>query len=429
VRLTVLPDDSLFDEPLLIRIDGLPSGVEILLEAEAEDATGVPWQSRAAFRSDEAGSIDPAGQAPLSGTYAGVDPAGLLWSMSPLGGPEDPRKFQAGHGPLLFRFTAAEAEAVRTSFTVVRRATVPGVKRTQVQEGSLSGAFYQPASQRPVPGVVLFHGSGGGIAGLEPVAGLLASHGYAAFVVGYFGVPGLPGHACEIPLESLATGIRWMADRPEVDASRLAAAGTSLGAEAVLAMASFLEGLPLKAVVAMSPSSVLWQALTPGMLQRKGRWSLHGQGLPYVPMRGEKLAGQVFANALRGLFAHPHPLKTLPAYEEALGNQEVVAPASIPVERFSAPLLLLVGDSDPVWPSSAMSKVILERRAVAGGGQADELAVYADAGHLTLHVPNVPTTVRAGSAGGLDFGGTPAGDASAMASAWNRILQFLDRHL
>lgn len=429
MRLTVLPDDSLFDEPLLIRIDGLPPGAEILLEAEAEDATGVPWQSRAAFRSDEAGSIDPAGQAPLSGTYAGVDPAGLLWSMSPLGGPEDPRKFQAGHGPLLFRFTAAEAEAVRTSFTVVRRATLPGVKRTQVQEGNLSGAFYQPASEKPVPGVVLFHGSGGGVAGLEPVAGLLASHGYAALVAGYFGVPGLPGHACEVPLEALASGLRWLAVHPEVDPARLAAAGTSLGAEGVLAMASFIEGLPLKAVVAMSPSSVLWQALTPGMLQRKGRWSLEGQGLPYAPMRGEKLAGQAFANALRGLFAHPHPLKTLPAYEEALRDGEASRPAAIPAERVAAPLLLLAGDSDPVWPSVAMSQAILERRKKAGVGQGDELAVYPEAGHLTLHVPNVPTTVRAGSAGGLDFGGTPAGDAAAMASAWRRILQFLDRHL
>ena len=261
------------------------------------------------------------------------------------------------------------------------------------------------------------------------MAALLASHGYAALVVGYFGVPGLPSHPCEIPLEALAAGVRWLAARPEVDRGRLAAAGTSLGAEGVLAMASLTEGLPLKAVVAMSPSSVLWQALMPGMLQRKCRWSFCEKGLPYAPLRGEKLAGQVFANALRGLFAHPHPLKTLPAYEEALKSEETVHTASIPAERIAAPLLLLAGESDPVWPSAPMARMLLQRRKEAGVGQDDRLALYPEAGHLTLHVPNVPTTVRAGSAGGLDFGGTPAGDASAMADAWRKILEFLERHV
>lgn len=428
MRLTVLPDDSLFDEPLLIRVDGAPPGAEVLLEAEAEDATGVPWQSRAAFRSDGDGSVDPAVQPPLSGSYGGADPAGLLWSMAPQGGPEDPRKFQAGHGPLLFRFAAA-AEGSRSSFTVVRRAAASGVRRTEVQEGTLSGAFYQPPAAKSHPGLVLYHGSGGGVSGLEPVAALLASHGYAALAVGYFGVPGLPSHPCEIPLEALAAGVQWLAARPEVDPGRLAAAGTSLGAEGVLAMAALTEGLPLKALVAMSPSAVLWQALMPGMLPKKGRWSLCGRGLPYLSLRGEKLAGQAFANALRGLFAQPHPLKTLPAYEEALRSGEAARSASIPAERIVAPLLLLAGESDPVWPSAQMARTLLQRREDAGGGKEDGLTLYPEAGHLTLHVPNVPTTVRAGSAGGLDFGGTPAGDAAAMASAWRTILQFLDRHL
>ena len=99
MRLTVLPDDSLFDEPLLIRVDGVPPGTEVFLEAEAEDATGVPWQSRAVFGADTDGSVNPAAQAPLSGSYGGTDQAGLLWSMAPMGGPEDPESSRRATAP------------------------------------------------------------------------------------------------------------------------------------------------------------------------------------------------------------------------------------------------------------------------------------------------------------------------------------------
>jgi bile acid acyltransferase/acyl-CoA thioester hydrolase-like protein len=106
---------------------------------------------------------------------------------------------------------------------------------------------------------------------------LLASHGFAALVVGYFGIPGRPRTLCEVPLESLAAGVERLRGHEAVDRRGVAALGTSVGAEAVLAMASYIDGLELAAVVGVAPSSVVWQALGDGRPPDKPRWTLGGR--------------------------------------------------------------------------------------------------------------------------------------------------------
>jgi dienelactone hydrolase len=422
MRLEALPADALTDEPLSIRLADLPAGAEVALAVSAADEEGSRWRSESRFGGGLEGTLDLGRVAPLSGSYDRADPMGPLWSMGPPEGEGDPRFHIPWEGFEAELQAAADGE--RASATVRRRFAAEGVERVDIADPDLTAALFLPPGRGPHPGVAMYHGSGGGIAGLAPSGALLASHGFAALVVGYFGVAGAPQTLCEVPLESLATGVERLRAQEGVDSGRIAALGTSVGAEATLAMASYIEGLELAAVVGVAPSSVVWQALADGRPPDKPRWTLGGKPLPYARVKGERLLGQVMIeNPLRKLVHRQPELHTVEAYEAGL-RQPAAREAAIPLERIRAPLLVLAGEDDEVWPAARMARAAVERR---GRQRADRLVIYPHTGHISLRPPGVPTTVL--RSGELAFGGTAAGFFDAMQAAWPEIRGFLDESL
>jgi dienelactone hydrolase len=422
MRLEASPVDALADEGLAIRLAAVPAGREVVVAASAADDEGARWRSEARFAVGPEGALDLGRVAPISGSYDRADPMGLLWSMGPPEGERDPRFRMPWDGFEVELEATADGE--RASATVRRRFAAAGVERVEIEEPDLTAALFLPPPPGPHPGVAMFHGSGGGIAGLAPSGALLASHGFAALVVGYFGVPGLPRTLCEVPLESLAAGVERLRRQEGVDGGRIVALGTSVGAEAALAMASYIDGLELAAVVAVAPSSVVWQALADGRPPDRPRWTLGGRPLAYAPVRAGRLLWQiVIENPLRRLVGRQPELRTARAYEASL-RQPAAREAAIPVERIRAPLLLLAGEDDRVWPAAEMAQAMLARR---GRQQADRLVTYPHTGHISLRPPGVPTTVL--RSGDLAFGGTAAGFFDAMQAAWPEILRFLDASL
>ena len=81
MQLSVTPVDGPADEASAIRVSGAPPSAPVTITAETTDAAGHRWEARGVFRADAAGTVDLARDAPVSGTYEGVDPTGLLWSM------------------------------------------------------------------------------------------------------------------------------------------------------------------------------------------------------------------------------------------------------------------------------------------------------------------------------------------------------------
>lgn len=429
MKLDIASRVSLTDEDLTLRVTDVNPGERVIIWASAASGDGSRWEARATFEADKDGCVDPARQAPLSGTFEAVDPTGLLWSMAPTDGKPGLDRFHAPWDAFEVSFVVKLQGHESVHATIERRVAAPGVTCSEVHERGLRGTLFRAAGQGPQPALALFHGSGGGVAGLEPVAALLASHGYTSLVVGYFGVAGLPVTPCGVPLEALAAGVRWLQSRDGVEPTRVGVLGTSVGAEAVLALASWVRDLDVQAVVAVSPSSVVWQALAEGRPPAQSRWTLAGQCLPYVALASERLLGQVIVNVVhRVLGGRPRPLRTLAGYEAGL-RQRSVDDATIPVERIAAPLLLIASRDDQVWPAAAMAEGILTRRHGSAFAEQDRLVVFPDAGHMTLHVPGIPTTGRSGGGGELAFGGSAAGDARATAQAWREILAFLGTHL
>ena len=104
---------------------------------------------------------------------------------------------------------------------------------------------YSPAGNGKHPAVLLVHGAGGPLRGLDPYAQQASQLGVNVFVVHYFE---RTGHSWASPrqihdhfldwLETLCACLDYVAAHPRVDASRIGLLGFSLGAYLSLALAS-----------------------------------------------------------------------------------------------------------------------------------------------------------------------------------------------
>lgn len=88
-----------------------------------------------------------------------------------------------------------------------------------------------------------------------------------------------------------------------------------------------------------------------------------------------------------------------------------------------APVLLIAGSDDQMWPSETMARAIAARRD-AYGHQHDLLVTLADTGHF-IRPPGSPTTVDRSA--DLISGGSPPGIAAGERLAWEVTRAFLDR--
>lgn len=160
------------------------------------------------------------------------------------------------------------------------------IKRGDVRLATL---FMLPAGQPPYPCVVFVHGLGSGKDSPRNLvlAARLVDEGMAALLFD------LSGHGESDPdprpgdepyVDDLAAVLRWAARRPEVDAGRIAVAGSSLGA--AVAVAAVRKGL-------VGPAALVLRA------PPVSRGDLDGINIPTLVLVGgcDPLAGQVLAAA------------------------------------------------------------------------------------------------------------------------------------
>ncbi|MCX8472047.1 MAG: hypothetical protein ORN85_00215 [Sediminibacterium sp.] len=154
----------------------------------------------------------------------------------------------------------------------------------------------------------------------------------------YFGEGDLPKQLELIPLEYLDLAIKWLDSINKGSKYNYGLIGISKGAELSLIQASRLDRF--KFVIALAPSSVVWQGINKqNYLSNKSSWTLNGQPLPYVTYCYKKGFQNIF------LF-----------YDCALDSFDKIA--EIQVTNIKAPLLLISGGQDKLWPSERMSKMI-----------------------------------------------------------------------
>ncbi|WP_438617928.1 acyl-CoA thioester hydrolase/BAAT C-terminal domain-containing protein [Oryzifoliimicrobium ureilyticus] len=270
--------------------------------------------------------------------------------------------------------------------------------------GPIIGAM-ATGSQNATTGVLVLAGSSGRVDIQR--AELFASAGTKALALQWFGGPHQTPGICEVPLETFILAIDYLAAR---GCQRFVIVGTSKGAEAALLVSIIDPRVDL--VVAISPSSVVWGNVGPGIdgvsWPERSSWSFEGKPYAFVPADPELTPryrdGLV---SYRSLFEHclQH-------------EQNAIESAVIPVEKTSAHLILVAGGDDALWPSDIFARQISERR--QRHGLSVELVFDAEAGHRVL-LPGETTPRSTKHA----HGGTDAADSALGNAAWQAIVKHL----
>jgi dienelactone hydrolase len=419
--LRVAPERALVDKPFTVRLAGVPPRARVTLSARLRDDAGYEWTSSATFVASAAGAVDASADPSVDGSYTGVSPMGLVWSMRSSPDASNPMLFRTRLDPLEIAIEASTEGEILARATAQRLSVAPDVRRTEVRARGLVGTLFEPAGARPHPAVVVLGGSGGGLS--ESIPALLASHGIAGLALAYFGSPGVPDELAGIPLEYFETAFEWLRARPSINGDALGVAGSSRGGELSLLLGATFPFI--RAVVAWAPSAVVY-----GSVRREGRggdpaWLHHGEAVPWFqpaqrpapPPSGPPPEGGI-------------PLT--PAFLKGLEDADAVERARIPVERINGPVLMISGKDDQMWPSPVYGDMVMERLARHGHAYRNEHLVYPGCGHL-VNFPYVPTTVLASvhpvTKHLFAYGGTPEGQARAREESWPKVITFFLENL
>lgn len=425
VTIELSAETALIDQAVEVTIRGDLPGDRVRLHSSMQDDNGVTWKSVAVFESGDDGVISTATSVSVGGTYTGLDPAGIYWSMLPAEQDGDPASFVAGSlRPATMTIMAECIGRELAEVRLERRFVEPDVTVQEIREDGLVGTLFLPPGGGPAPAVITLGGSGGGMGGARETAALLASHGYVAMSLAYFAMDGLPDHLIEIPLEYFERALSWLRGHDAVAGGKVAISGVSRGGELVLLLGSTFPEL-IDAIIAWVPSAVMWAGIGPGNSAiGVPSWSYQGQPLPFMRDR-------VTPEQDAEIIGH-EPVALTRRYLINLEDRAAIRDAAIPVERIRCPLLLVSGEDDAMWPSSLMSEMVVERLAEHNHPHPYRHLKYADAGH-GIRAPHLPTTVNSGRHPIRGFlvarGGDPAAHARAQAEVWPEALRFLEESL
>ncbi|XP_061467330.1 acyl-coenzyme A thioesterase 1-like [Rhineura floridana] len=406
-RILVLPSPTgLCDDPVQVKIEGLSPLQEVTLRASLVDENGELFQSFAFYRAASDGELDLSCSASLGGSYSGVEPMGLLWSLES----KTPSKRLAKRNvltPFCVTYEVYEGRGVTgpllSKCCSERRFLAEGVERIPVRQGRLKGTFFRPPGPGPFPGLIDLYGSGGGL--VEYRASLLASRGFVTLALAYLGFEDFPAFPEFIELDYFGEAVEFLRKQQQVKATGIGVLGLSKGADLALALATFWPGI--RAAISISGSGVN----------------------TFVPLR------------VKGLTIPPHPcnLERIQAtsdseivdYSEIMDDPRDPATwqCRIPVEKSSAKFLFLLGQDDKNWQSELFCQEAVWR--LQQSGRHVELYCYPGAGHL-LEPPYLPlchTSFHRPLGCLVLWGGKWREHAKAQEDAWQRILAFFRQHL
>ena len=395
-RIEVAPQPALFDDILSICLRNFSPGQSVTLRASLEDERRRTWTSSASFIANHQGCVDLASDSPISGSYNGVDPMGLCWSATT---PRSKRGtfLKRESEPLVTKLTAEVNGIVIASTPIQRSLVAPHVERLPIRERGLVGVFFRPRAVSAHPALVVFGGAEGGLH--EGRAAILASWGYPALALAYFGMKHLPADLACIPLEYFETALTWLGEQEGVDPERLALMGTSRGGEAALLLGATLS--QVRAVVAVVPSGLVWESESEAGYQPA--WTRDGKGVPCLHWPSGSPTAEVGEAEMRTYLA---------------ANPEAVEQATIAVDQIRGPVLLISGTDDRIWPTRYFCKRITAHLDRVLHPFPSRHITYQDAGHL-FTLPYLPTTL-------VWHGGSAAAMACANADYWHQVRAFLD---
>ena len=159
---TFSPKSSLVDTTTEINVRNLKPLQRITLKAKLMGDQGELFESYAHYVADKDGKVDVCRDSSLGGSYSGVEPMGLLWSMKQAPGQKrglqlTKRDVTQPYNVIVNCFdghvTPHETSLQpMSSGTFQKWYMADGVKRIPVREGRIRGTLFLPSGNGPFPG-------------------------------------------------------------------------------------------------------------------------------------------------------------------------------------------------------------------------------------------------------------------------------------
>lgn len=414
----VTPETSLYHKSLDIKIANVPPNQRVTLTLKTIDARSKAWKSTAVYISNNQGAIDLSEQPSIGGTYTGMHPMGLFWSLQ--SNEHHQIATNSGFDALLEVSINDKLIATKT----IHRKSARELEYLHInayqKRDSIIANYYLPSSTKKLPAIIFIGGSGGGFR--QERSSLYASEGYAVLNLKYFRHDSLPEGIVEIPLEYVAKAHKWLQQQPEIDQDKIGIIGRSRGSELAMLYATKYDDLQF--VIAQAPSSVVWF----GWADKKSSWSYKGIPFPYAVYTDED------SERIEKEFIQKNiQYRDGPKFLSAFSNKEGIEKALIPVEDIQCPILFISGEDDQVWPATMMSEMMVKRLQERKFNHEFMHLSYPNAGHnfagggQGCGIPYLPAEDY--SKGGAAKGGTDKGNALASIASWEAILKFIERSI
>ncbi|KAF5907984.1 acyl-coenzyme A thioesterase 4-like isoform X1, partial [Clarias magur] len=183
----------------------------------------------------------------VGGTYTGVEPMALMWSLRPVPGSRTGLRLRKQDvlSPMIFHISVYDGHITQDFnqltpliTTVIERwYMAPGVRRVDVREKGVRGTLFFPPGPGPFPAVLDLWGGGRGL--VEYRAALLASHGFVAFALEYIENLEFSEETEGIGFTYFEVAYQIMQDHPKVLRDRVALLGISFGGSVALSVAAY----------------------------------------------------------------------------------------------------------------------------------------------------------------------------------------------
>ena len=418
-KVDITPLQSMFDEDVTVRVSGLYSTHSYTVIAFCRPAEkSVLFYSFAHYVSNDDGVVDITQMASNGGTYVGIEPMGLIWSMVPC--PEGDRGRNIYH----FRFPKPKFNIefaihpdhlendvimkilISDDFskivvnaiarqTIERFSLSPTTERFEVQVDRLRGTLFIPRGQGPYLGVLELYGL---IYGMhcELRASILAAHGYITFALAFMNYKDLPDDD-HLDLEYFLEAVEFLSSHPLVRKEGIAIVGHCYGGTIGYHLASVHP--KVLAVATTASCSYLFH----------GKMKFRNKDI--LTYRDD--SRMTLSN---GLEVHCHVFPLIDAY-------------TVPIERSreDARFLIIHGEDDTVVYTGHAH--CLARRLQRAGRRGNyRLLTYPGAGH-SLYLPNGLFVRQSGRTPGtkelLLHGGYKHLHERAQRAAWKEIVGFL----
>ncbi|XP_005097447.1 bile acid-CoA:amino acid N-acyltransferase isoform X2 [Aplysia californica] len=410
LKLQVSATNALIDDKVRIVVSGLKEEQEITLQTFTKD-DAYTYGALGHYRADSRGLVDTFVSHCHGGTFTGVEPMGLFWSMKTLNSDSPGRMLRQAkldspycvsvalnHGFQKFQDIqwSTELSGIDTC-QIHRHYVAQNVRRIPIEENGIFGTLFLPPGDGPFPTVVDTFGIG---LFMENRSALLASRGFASFALAHSNYKGLPKDEKSVDFNYFLKAFDWLLTQPFVNPDAVGCVANCSGAGYFSLLAS--RRPQVKCMVLINS---VW-----------------------FPIGHDQEVEGEMVNSILFLIHRFRLVK--PSF---LSFREMFHPSdNVTLSegwRHGAKILYLRGDNDecidPKYAAFHEAKIPAQFR--------NNLTFvnYPGAGHM-LDPPYTPVYTHdpAGLFGlHMYWGGQPKPHADAQEDAWRRLLSFLETHL